>query len=69
MAKRTTCLINGEKDRLINIISENSSKYGDKLIQFMELNHLNGLRYATVPQLQYFVMKCALEKQSEEKNF
>ncbi|MBO4822953.1 MAG: hypothetical protein J5580_00035 [Clostridia bacterium] len=68
MAKLTTFTIN-EKDRLIKIISENSSKYGDKLIQFMELNHLNGLRNATVPQLQNFVAKCALEKQIEEKIF
>lgn len=68
MAKLTTSVIS-EKDRLIKIISENSSKYGDKLIQFMELNHLNGLRYATVSQLQYFVAKCALEKQIEEKIF
>lgn len=68
MAKLTTFTIN-EKDRLIKIISENSSKYGDKLIQFMDLNHLNGLRYATVPQLQNFVAKCALEKQIEEKIF
>lgn len=68
MAKLTTSIIN-EKDRLIKIISENSSKYGDKLVEFMNRNRIYGLRDATVSQLQYFVTKCLVKQQNVEKLF
>ena len=45
-----------EKQNLIRFISDHSDKYGDKLIEFMDLFHLRALSTATVPQLREYIM-------------
>lgn len=43
------------KDKMINIISENSDKYGNLLIEFMESNNLNNLQESNLNQLVDFI--------------
>lgn len=43
------------KDQLIRYISKRSDKYGNKLIEFMNLYHLINLPSATVEQLQEYI--------------
>ena len=44
-------------DRLIKIISKSSSRYGDKLLDFMEQYKLNGLKDASKKQLEEYIEK------------
>lgn len=42
-------------DRLIKIISRSSSRYGDKLLDFMDQYKLNGLKDARAKQLEEYI--------------
>ena len=53
--KLTTCLLNKSKDELIMFISERSSRYRDKLIDFMYQYKLTNLQQATVEQLKEYI--------------
>ncbi|MCQ2381704.1 MAG: hypothetical protein MJ054_00160 [Clostridia bacterium] len=56
------------KSKLIGIISKQSSTvYGDKLIEFMDIYHLNNLRSATVEQLQEYI-NTYLKQEENTKN-
>lgn len=44
-------------DRLIKIISRSSSRYGDKLLDFMDQYKLNGLKDANAKQLEEYIKK------------
>lgn len=61
MTKLKTCVITATKDELINVISSQSNRYGDKLIDFMDTYGLINLQQATVQQLREYVSaKCCL---------
>lgn len=62
MEKLKICLINKTKSDLIDIISSQSDRYGDKLLDFLDKNHLTCLQDATVEQLQNYI------KEEETKN-
>ena len=64
--KLTTCVIGknqnkvvdpvrAQKNDMIDFISRHSSRYGDKLVDFMESYNLINLEEATVPQLQEYI--------------
>ena len=55
-----------ERDRLIQYISERSSLYGDKLLDFMETYGLTGLQNATVEQLQEYIVTHAKQLDDAE---
>ena len=55
-----------EKDNLIKIISQQSDRYGDKLIHFMDLNQINSLSEATVEQLRAYVMRYCNQVQKND---
>lgn len=42
-------------DKLINVISRSSSRYGDKLLDFMDQYKLNGLKDARAKQLEEYI--------------
>ena len=44
-----------EKSKLIQYISDRSDRYGDKLLEFMDLYHLHNLQSATVAQLREYI--------------
>jgi len=44
-----------QKDRFIKVISKSSSRYGDKLLDFMEQYKLNGLKDANAKQLEEYI--------------
>ena len=46
-----------QTDRLIKIISRSSSRYGDKLLDFMDQYKLNGLKDANAKQLEEYIKK------------
>jgi len=50
ISKRTT-----QEDRLIKVISKSSSRYGDKLLDFMDQYKLNGLKDANAKQLEEYI--------------
>ena len=50
------CIIGKNKDFLIQIISDASDKYGDKLLAFLDKYHLIGLKDATEEQLEAFIL-------------
>lgn len=54
--KLKTCVINKNKDFLIQVISDASDRYGNKLIEFMDMYHLINLQEATVDQLQTYII-------------
>lgn len=54
--KLKTCVINKNKDFLISVISDASDRYGNKLIEFMDMYHLINLQEATVDQLQTYII-------------
>lgn len=57
LMKLTTCVFVQDlsKDKLIELISRNSDRYGDKLLEFMDLYHLNNLQSASENQLREYV--------------
>ena len=55
MEKLKVCVLNATKDELIQVISSRSSRYGDKLIDFMDRYSLYCLQDATVQQLREYV--------------
>ncbi len=71
MEKRKTCCV-GDKEKLskwdlINLISKCSSKYGDKLTEFLGMYHLCGLREATKEQLNEYIKYAHLQPVPPEK--
>ena len=71
MEKWKTCCV-GNTDKLskwdlIDLISNNSSKYGDKLIEFLGMYHLYGLREATKEQLNEYIKYANLQPVPPEK--
>jgi len=44
-----------QRDRMIKVISKSSSKYGDKLLDFMEQYKLSGLQDASIEQLKEYI--------------
>ena len=71
MRKRKTCCV-GNKDKfskwdLIDLISNCSNKYGDKLAEFLGMYHLCGLREATEEQLSEYIKYAHLQPVSPEK--
>ena len=65
MSKLKYCVIGKTKDQLIQMVSAfNETKYGDKLIEFMDAYNLIGLQDATISQLQEFISTklCPMEK-------
>ena len=74
MEKRTMCLIGNqlclaeqEKVNLIRCISDNSNKYGNKLIEFLEMYHIHGLRMATVEQLREYAINQGFLQHSKDR--
>lgn len=65
MAKLRTCVLGKSKDDLIKAISSQSDKYNDRLIEFMNIYEIGGLKEATVEQLgEYISMNlCKQEKE------
>ena len=61
--------VESEKHRLIKMISDCSNKYGDKLVEFLNLYHLYGLSTATVPQLREYVLTHLQRQQTPERIF
>lgn len=55
MGKLKTCVLNCTKDDLIKVISSQSSRYGDKLVEFMDLYGLENLQDANMAQLKEYV--------------
>ena len=53
--QQTIKSIMDEKTQLIQTISQNTNRYGNKLLEFMEKYQLTGLRDATITQLREFV--------------
>lgn len=51
-----------ENDSLIQIISQASDRYGDRLLDFLERYHLPGLMFATTEQLQEYISTEGLEE-------
>lgn len=65
MSKLKHCVIGKTKTELIQMVSAfNETKYGDKLIEFMDTYNLTGLQDATIDQLQEFISTklCPMEK-------
>jgi|GEM_PF-4507933 len=57
-----------EKSRLIEIISRQSSRYGDKLIDFMDTYRLDNLQSATVEQLRVYVAtRCHQPQKTDDR--
>lgn len=52
-------------DTLIHIISQASSRYGDRLIDFLERYHLSGLIEATTEQLEEYIKVEELNREVE----
>lgn len=50
------CVIGKNRDFLIQIISDASDRYGDKLLAFLDKYHLAGLKDATEEQLETFIL-------------
>ena len=50
------CIVNKNKDFLIQVISDASDHYGDKLLAFMDKYHLISLQEATEAQLEAFIL-------------
>lgn len=66
MGKLKHCVISNTKDQLIQMVSAfNETKYGDKLIDFMDTYGLISLKDATVEQLQEYISTrlCPQEKE------
>ena len=57
-----------EKNKLVHYISERSSRYGDKLLEFMDKYHITNLQEATVAQLREFagVMQAQINQERDE---
>lgn len=67
--KRNTAEKEAEKSKLIRYISERSDRYGDKLLEFMDIYRLNNLQSATVAQLtEYIATHLQLQNQERVKN-
>ena len=66
--KLTTCAIKQglNKDGLIELISRNSNRYGDKLVEFMDLYHLHNLQSATEDQLREYIQTHLTQCQTGE---
>lgn len=65
MSKLKHCVIGKTKDQLMQIVNAfNETKYGDKMIDFMNTYGLVGLQDATVEQLQEYISThlCPQEK-------
>jgi len=62
------CVVGRTKDELIMVISNQSDKYGDKLVDFLHTYKLVGLKDATVEQLQEYISTrlCPQEKGIEK---
>ncbi|MBS7401076.1 MAG: hypothetical protein KIG16_01015 [Eubacteriales bacterium] len=59
-----------EKSKLIQYISDRSDRYGDKLLEFMDLYGLYNLQSATVSQLYDYIashMQCGQQEQDQIK--
>lgn len=65
----TKHLKNGKtKDELISTISRAcETKYGEKLVDFMEKYHLINLQQATVRQLQEYIQNHIVDSKTEEQ--
>ena len=50
------CIVNKNKDFLIQVISDASDRHGDKLLAFMDKYHLVSLQEATEAQLEAFIL-------------
>lgn len=59
------CVVGRTKDELIKFLSDHSkTKYGEKLVEFLETYKLVGLKDATVEQLQeYISAMCPQERE------
>lgn len=56
-----------EKENLIFFISRRSSRFGDRLIDFMEKYHLINLQQATVAQLRAYIADNHLDQIPENE--
>ena len=57
-----------EKSKLIQYISDRSDRYGDKLLEFMDLYGLYNLQSATVSQLyDYIASHMQFEQQEQDQ--
>lgn len=65
--KLSICLLNKTKDELIQIISNKSNRYGDKLLAFMDKYSLDNLQQATIPQLKEFIQTLEQQTLAERK--
>ena len=61
------CVIGRTKDELIKAISSQSDRYGDKLLEFMDMNNLICLKDATVDQLQEYISTRLCPQEREVK--
>ena len=61
------CIIGRTKDELIMVISNQSDKYGDKLVDFLHTYKLVGLKDATVEQLQEYISMRLCPQEMEVK--
>lgn len=64
MSKLKHCVIGKTQSQLIEIISSQGDRYGDKLLDFMETYKLICLKDATIEQLQEYISTrlCPQEK-------
>ena len=68
MSKLKHCVIGKTKDELIQMVSAfNETKYGDKLIDFMDTYGLIGLQDATVEQLREYISMRLCPQEREVK--
>lgn len=63
MGKLKTCVLNCTKDDLIKAIKSRSDKHNDKLVDFLNVYKLDGLKDATVEQLQEYISVCLCPKE------
>ena len=62
------CVIGRTKDELIKFLSDHSkTKYGEKLVEFLETYKLVGLKDATVEQLQEYISAMCPQEKGVEK--
>lgn len=54
-----------DKTELISVISRSSNKYGDKLVEFMEMYDLPNLELASAEQLQEYINRKGMEQDNE----
>ena len=58
MSKLRHCVIGKTQSQLIEIISSQCDRYGDKLLEFMDMYKLTCLQEATTEQLGEYISQC-----------